>query len=177
MIGRMPSELTRREFLRLAAAAGSTLALPTLLTDCDSAHGGGGGQWFRSARPGADPTSRRPQVASVTLPAGRPWVPEETYGALPPRPVAWVTDHGWNDAFSLARELVAAFPKTGLWPCLWLDPDRPASYCSPLPRPNAIDAARTEAILRGQWQRLPPQAAWVAPLGTGWPGLAAATTA
>jgi hypothetical protein len=176
MIGRMPSELTRREFLRLAAAAGSTLALPTFLTACDSAHGGGE-QWFRAAKPGAVPISRRPQVGSVALPAGRRWVPEETYGPLPTRPVAWVTDEGWNDAFSVARELVTAFPETGLWPCLWLDPDRPASYCSPLPRPTAIDAARTETILRGQWQRRPPQAAWVAPLGTRWPGLAQATTA
>jgi Domain of unknown function (DUF4253) len=175
MIARMPSELTRREFLRRAAAAGSTLALPALLTACEAAHGGDD-PWFRAAKRGEVPTSRRPRVGSVALPEGRSWVPEETYGPPPTHPVAWVTDEGWNDAFFLARELVAVFPKSGLWPCLWLDPDRPASYCSPLPRPNAIDAGRTEAILRGEWQRHPPQAAWVVPLGPGWPGLAEATT-
>jgi len=172
----MPSELTRREFLRLAAAAGSTLALPAVLTACDSAHGARA-PWFRAAKRGEVPTARHPQVGSVALPAGRAWVPEETFGPPLTRPVAWVTDEGLGDAFSLARELVTAFPKTGLWPCLWLDPDRPASYCSPVPRVTAIDAARTEAILREHWERQPPKASWVAPLGSGWPGLAEATTA
>jgi hypothetical protein len=115
----------------------------------------------------------QPRAAPKSVPS---WVPEETYGPLPDRPVAWVTDEGRNDAFSLARDLAAAFPKTGLWPCLWLDPDRPAAYCSTLPRLAAIDASRTEAILREQWQRHPPKASWVAPLGSGFPGLAEATT-
>jgi hypothetical protein len=176
MIVRMPSELTRRELLRRAAAAGSVLALPALLTACEAAHGGRE-PWFRAAKPGEVPNSRRPQVASIALPPGRSWVPEETYGPLPKRPVAWATDEGGSDVFSLARDLAGVFPQTGLWPCLWLDPDRPASYCSPLPRPAAIAASRTEAILRDQWQRHPPKASWVAPLGPGFPGLADATTA
>jgi hypothetical protein len=122
------------------------------------------------------PASRRPRIGSLALPAGRPWVPEETYGPLPRRPVGWVTDDGTRDAFSLSKTLASLFPETGLWPCLWLDPDRPANYCSPIPRPAHVDAARTEAILRAQWERDPPEASWVAPLGTGFPGLADATT-
>jgi Domain of unknown function (DUF4253) len=167
--------LTRRELLRLAAAAGATLALPTVLTGCDS--GEGDQQWFRAATPGEVPTAHRPRLGSVALPAGRAWVPEETYGPLLRRPVAWATDEGTEDAFVLARKLMRIFPDTGLWPCLWLDPERPASYCSSDLRLATIEASRTEAILRAEWQSDPPQWEWVAPLGTDFPGLAEKTTA
>jgi Domain of unknown function (DUF4253) len=175
MIATMPPQLTRRELLRLAASAGSTLAFPSALAACGAGRKRGN-QWFRAAKPADVPTARRPRLGSVTLPPGRAWVPEETYGPPPRRAVAWVTDEGTGDGFSLARTLVGVFPDTGLWPCLWLDADRPASYCSPIPRLAPIDASRTEAILREQWQRHPPQAPWVAPLGTDFPGLAEATT-
>ena len=112
----------------------------------------------------------------MTLPAGRAWVPEETYGPVPRRPVAWVTDEGTDDGFSLARKLARAFPDTGLWPCLWLYSESPASYCAPEPRPARIDGSRAEAILRAEWQGDPPRAEWVSPLGTDFPGLAEATT-
>jgi hypothetical protein len=176
MIATMRAELNRRELLRLAVCAAAGLAFPTVLAARGTGHKRSE-QWFRAAKPGEVPTLRRPRFGSVTLPAGRAWVPEETYGPLPRRPVAWATDEGVGDAFSLARKLVGVFPETGLWPCLWLDPDQPASYCSPDLRLAPIDASRTEAILREQWQLHPPQAAWVAPLGTDFPGLAEATTA
>jgi hypothetical protein len=169
------TELTRRELLRMAACGGTALVLPTVLTACETTHKRR--EWFRATKPGEVPTSRRPRIGSVTLPAGRAWVPEETYGPLPRDPVAWATDDGVGDAFSLARKLVGVFPETGLWPCLWLDPERPASYSSADLRLAPIDASRAEAILRDQWQSHPPQWAWVAPLGTDFPGLAKPTTA
>jgi hypothetical protein len=171
----MPPELTRRELLRLAAASGSLLALPPFFRGCRTAHAHHE-QWFQAARPGAVPTARRPHLGFLTLPAGRAWVPEETYGQLPRQPVGWVTDAGRRDAFSVAKTLAGLFPQTGLWPCLWLDPDRPASYCSPIPRPAQVEAARAEVILRTQWERHRPEASWVAPLGTAFPGLADRTT-
>src|SRR5262245_61837115 len=96
-------ELTRGELLRRVAWAGATLALPAALTACDT--GEKRQAWFRAPSAGDVPTSRRPRLGSVTLPTGRAWVPEETYGPVPRRPVAWVTDAGTDDGFSLARTL------------------------------------------------------------------------
>jgi len=171
----MPPELTRREFLGLTATAGSTLAFPNVLLPRRAGQARPG-RWFGAAKPGRVPTARRPRFGSVTLPAGRAWIPEENYGPPVKRPVAWATDTPTADAFALARTLSNLFPQTGLWPLLWLNTDRPAAYCSSLPRPSRIDGSRAETILRRQWRREPPQAEWVAPLGTRFPGLAAPTT-
>jgi hypothetical protein len=168
--------LTRAEFLRRASLAGVTLSAPIVLAACNS-RDEPRGQWFRASKPGEVPTSRRPRIESVELPPGRGWVPEETYGPRLRHPVAWVTDEGTDDAFALARKLARVFPVTGLWPCLWLYPESPAAYSASDVRLAPIEESRTEAILKKEWERDPPQLAWVAPLGTDWPGLADPTTA
>ena len=174
------ASLTRRGLLRRAAAAGALLALPGPLVSC-----GESGEEIRerapAPRPGTLPGDGSVSVAGVALPPGRGWAP-------PPRRFAewspargreaafWCTDAEFEGGFDLARRLAKVFPRTGLWPCLWLwTGEPPASYCG-FPEPiAAVDAGKTRRELARQWRFRPARASWVAPLGPGFPGLAEPT--
>jgi hypothetical protein len=126
------------------------------------------------ALPGELPQDGRPHVAGIRLPLGRRWAPLE---AEPSDVVAWGTDEGVEGIFELASQLAYAFSETGLWPVLWLDPDRAASYCGTPGRMSAVDAAKTERVLADEWSRRLSGSDAAEPFRSRFPGLARSTSA
>ena len=170
--------LTRRQLVRWTAAAGAALAVPTALVEV-ARRGDRPGRRLRPRTPGPLPPDGRPTVAGLTLPPGTRRRPEELYppdGPDPPVPpfAFWSTNRGDERNFELAMLLAMAFPRTGLWPCLWLDPDEPEGYCGLRPTIARIDARKARAILAAEWERERPRLSTVAPFGRRFPGLAPA---
>ena len=96
---------------------------------------------FLAARPGALPPTGRPMVGGVRLPRGSRCGP------------FWSTDAGVPDAFDLARRLAAVFPRTGLWPVLWVDADEePDGYYGFFDGPAPGDRLDAETLLRRSWR-------------------------
>ncbi len=107
------------------------------------------------------------------MPSGRRWA-ADTFG--PHVDVAWCTDAGVDAAFELARRLARAFPRTGLWPCLWTYPEDPAYYFDgPVGPVEAIDARKAPRALAERWSTPPPRPGSVSPFGGRFPGLAKPT--
>lgn len=120
------------------------------------------------------PENGRPVLAGIHLPSGRRWAPD-TFGE-PQADAAWCTDAGFDGAFDLAHRLAAAFPETGLWPCIWDYPEDPAYYFNgPVGPVEAIDARKAAGALAERWSKPPPRPGSVSPFGERFPGLAKPT--
>ena len=95
---------------------------------------------FFAPRAGALPPDGPATVAGVELPPGTAC---GTY---------WATDDPLTEMPPMSR-LTAAFPKTGLWPVLWLPPDaHPRDHLRGDGDPRAADRLDAESILRGIWR-------------------------
>lgn len=168
--------MTRGQLVRWTAAAGAALAVPTALVEIAQRHDGPRPR-RRPRTPGPLPPDGRPTVAGLTLPPGTRRRPRDLYppdGPAAPQPpfAFWATERGHERAFELATLLAMAFPRTGLWPCLWLHWDEPEGYCGLRPMKAAIDARKARAVLAREWARHPPRLSTVAPFGRRFPGLA-----
>jgi hypothetical protein len=115
----------------------------------------------RAPRPGSLPAAGTPTVAGVELPEG-----------LPVGHWFWRTAGPTERAFEVADALAAAFPRTGLWPCLWTLDD-PAEYFDHWQRDASLGHRTADDVLRKLWGH--PAPTWVAPF-TSFPGLADPTS-
>jgi hypothetical protein len=117
---------------------------------------------FFAPRAGRLPGRGSATVRGITLPPGRRCA------------TFWATDEPTSQAVGLAARLAAAFPRTGLWPVLWIpDNGGPGDYVPGLPGTfapvytagKAVDRLNAETVLRRSWAHNGPQ-------HTAFPGLA-----
>jgi hypothetical protein len=126
---------------------------------------------------GEPPAEDAPTVAGIRLPDG-----SRSPAGVPPHPpdaedVLWCSDAAVADVLRLATSLAERFPETGLWPCLWVAFDEPASYCFEFLRDGADPAdPDPAAVLAKLWNFWgPPAPEAVEPFTDGFPGLAPPT--
>jgi hypothetical protein len=108
---------------------------------------------FFARRTGRLPSSGSAKVGGIRLPAGR------RCGTF------WATDRPTSQAVRLAAQLAVVFPRTGLWPVLWIpDNGGPGDYAPGLPGmfvPNysggeavaRVDRLNAEGVLSRSWAR------------------------
>ena len=111
---------------------------------------------FFAPRAGKLPSTGGATVGGVALPPGRRCA------------TFWATDQPTSQAVRLAARLAAAFPRTGLWPVLWIpDNGGPGDYVPGLPGSFApvysvgeavarVDRLNPEAVLKRSWARYGP---------------------
>ncbi|HET7052241.1 MAG TPA: DUF4253 domain-containing protein [Solirubrobacteraceae bacterium] len=120
---------------------------------------------FFAPRAGKLPGTGSAAVGGIALPPGRRCA------------TFWATDEPTSQAVRLAARLAAAFPRTGLWPVLWIPGNGgPGDYVPGLPGTFApvysageavarVNRLKAETVLRRSWARNGPPR-------TAFPGLA-----
>jgi len=120
---------------------------------------------FFAKRSGAVPEARRPTIAGVRLPPGRPG-PDSL-------PSYWISDDPLEAAGEAAAAIASEFDETGLWPLLWSWDEDPAAYLDQPVEPDRVDAVDVEAVLGRDWEKLAEHpSGLVEPVGPRFPGLA-----
>jgi hypothetical protein len=111
---------------------------------------------FFAPRMGKLPGTGTATVGGIALPPGRRCA------------TFWATDEPTSQAVRLAARLAAAFPRTGLWPVLWIpDSGGPGDYVPGLPGSFApvysagqavarVDRLNAETVLKRSWARSGP---------------------
>jgi hypothetical protein len=121
-------------------------------------------QRLRAAAPGRLPPDGEPVVAQIKLPRGR----RARYGRR-----VWISDLPIPHPLQTAAELAEAFPKTGLWPVLWLpNNDDPAGYMDGAMGLDELGHISPLAWLRQQWRTNARQYLNPGSLAGPFPGLA-----
>jgi hypothetical protein len=143
-----------QEFVqRRVRAGGSAPKLPRLAPEK-----------FSAPAAGVLPANGRPTVAGIRLPEG-----QRAGNGLP----LWSSDRPVSDALLVAARLAEAFPRTGLWPVLWLSQQPAASMDGPVGL-RFIGRVNVAAWMKDMWrwnhQQDPQDPLFVGPF----PGIASA---
>ena len=86
------------------------------------------------------PKSGTPRVGGIRLPRGSRC------------PAHWASDAPVESPYRLAARLAAAFPKTGLWPLLWIGTDDPDAYVVTTGDVGKVDRLDAEEVLQRAWE-------------------------